>query len=664
MNTKFIKYLLLVLPLALVSMFVSCDKSDDPEPTPGPVDTGYLPEITVLSRYEIIITDPHEVTFDITRGAAQANDFVRLESAVDSKLTRCEIASFTEKSVTVALPASIVEGSYKVYYCRGDKSRTCGTMQIVFVTKSFDPQPGTTVYGTISDSEGKPMSDVLVSDGQIFAKTNAEGQYELESTKPLPYVFMVVPSGYEPGVDGVFPQNFRALNFVNDKDKAERFDFVLTKVDQSKFNLLIFGDMHLANRNDDLEAYKKFTSDVSGYVADHADVKTYGVTLGDMSWDIYWNNYTLSDYAKNINSLLGGKLMIYHTIGNHDNDYTAVRSNYNAKNPYRRIIGPNYCSFNIGEIHFVLLDNIDCSDYDGTTSRNYSEQMTGDQLDWLRKDLQYVDKSTPLVIAMHAPVHSISGATQFKAKAGMASLASIVDGYKVDYITGHSHKSFNVVPSHNVIGGKDIREHNITAVCGDWWWSEKLTPGVHLAHDGSPAGYEIWNYNGKDVKWLYKGTGKSENVQFRSYDLNEVKFDFAEDGCSHLSGTARATFQKYVDAYSGKKDNYVLINVWNYNPSWTITVTQEDGKVLTPTAVTAYDPLHIAAMDVKRFRTATSSNPNFITSNHPHFFRVQCSNTTVDLKITVKDEFGHEWTEDMARPKIFGKTDAELRNYK
>ena len=36
---------------------------------------------------------------------------------------------------------------------------------------------------------------------------------------------------------------------------------------------------------------------------------------------------------------------------------------------------------------------------------------------------------------------------------------------------------------------------------------------------------------------------------------------------------------------------------------------------------------------------------------------VTADNADADLTITVRDEFGHEWTENMQRPKVFS-TDA------
>ena len=241
-----------------------------------------------------------------------------------------------------------------------------------------------------------------------------------------------------------------------------------------------------------------------------------------------------------------------------------------------------------------------------------------------------------------------------------AQFLNLLKGYKVNIVTGHTHMNFNVTPESPVTQGQEIYEHNTGAICASWWWSGYLTPGVHVSLDGTPGGYAVWDVSGTNIQWIYKATGASEDYQFRSYDLNKVHFSLADVPLmpSDISATVKKKYQQYVDAYPENTDNEVLINIWNWNPRWTLTVTDEKGNNLTPAAVWAYDPLHIAAVSVKRFNSSSlSSTPNFITEKFPHFFKVKAGDADTDLTITVKDEFGHTWTEQMQRPKEFN-TDA------
>ena len=65
-------------------------------------------------------------------------------------------------------------------------------------------------------------------------------------------------------------------------------------------------------------------------------------------------------------------------------------------------------------------------------------------------------------------------------------------------------------------------------------------------------------------------------------------------------------------------------------------------------------PVAHSSTTVKRFNSAKlKSTPAFITEKAPHFFKVKAGDANTDLTITVKDEFGHTWTENMQRPKAF-----------
>ena len=86
------------------------------------------------------------------------------------------------------------------------------------------------------------------------------------------------------------------------------------------------------------------------------------------------------------------------------------------------------------------------------------------------------------------------------------------------------------------------------------------------------------------------------------------------------------------------------------------------GKTLEYTPVWAYDPLHIAALSVPRFNSSgITSTPSFVTESATNFFKVKADDADVDLTITVKDEFGHTWTEEMQRPKAFSTDAYKLR---
>ena len=576
----------------------------------------------------------------------------------------CPIVNTSSNSFTVRLADGCETGYYKVFVKRDARKKSFGRIYINIVEDiDFKPDAGTTVYGIVS-SAGVGVENVVVSDGAEVTVTNEKGIYQLKSAKKWGYVFISVPSGYEVPSVGVLPQFHCALK--NSADVVERADFKLEKVDgQDSYKIFMLGDMHLANRTGDLGQFAQFTSDLTDYMTRHKGEKMYALTLGDMTWDLYWysNSYYFPQYLNTINSQIKN-LQIFHTMGNHDNDFQ-TRSDYDAAVKYVDQICPTYYSFNIGKVHYVVMDDIDCSSYDGSTSRNYVKSLSAEQLDWLAKDLSHVAKTTPVVVAMHAQVFypTTSGFKIDHDQVNTLRLFDILDGYTVRFVTGHTHKLFNVTPDAPIVDGHNFREYNSGSVCASWWWSGNLTPGIHIGTDGTPGGYGIWDVTGTDFQCLYKSTGWPEEYQFRSYDLNNVHFSMADVPLmpSDISASVKNAYMQYVNAYPQNNDNEVLINIWNWNSDWTLSVVDENRKTLPYTEVWAYDPLHIAALSVKRFNNAgLKSTPSFITDKFTHFFKVKADDADTDLVITVKDEFGNEWTENMQRPKAFS-TDAYRR---
>lgn len=652
-----LKYLLLAL--IAVSQLFACGGSDD-EKTPA---DNFDVQFTVPGSVDV--TEGGECTFAVSGGGKSplTTDTFILESDAGISYV-CPIVNTSSDSFTVRLADGCETGYYKVFVKRDARKKSFGRIYINIVEDiDFKPDAGTTVYGIVS-SAGVGVENVVVSDGAEVTVTNEKGIYQLKSAKKWGYVFISVPSGYEVPSVGVLPQFHRALK--NSADVVERADFKLEKVDgQDSYKIFMLGDMHLANRTGDLGQFAQFTSDLTDYMTRHKGEKMYALTLGDMTWDLYWysNSYYFPQYLNTVNSQIKN-LQIFHTMGNHDNDFQ-TRSDYDAAVKYVDQICPTYYSFNIGKVHYVVMDDIDCSSYDGSTSRNYVKSLSAEQLDWLAKDLSHVDKTTPVVVAMHAQVFypTTSGFKIDHDPVNTQRLFDILDGYTVRFVTGHTHKLFNVTPDAPIVDGHNFREYNSGSVCASWWWSGNLTPGIHIGTDGTPGGYGIWDVTGTDFQCLYKSTGWPEEYQFRSYDLNNVHFSMADVPLmpSDISASVKNAYMQYVNAYPQNNDNEVLINIWNWNSDWTLSVVDENRKTLPYTEVWAYDPLHIAALSVKRFNNAgLKLTPLFITDKFTHFFKVKADDADTDLVITVKDEFGNEWTENMQRPKAFS-TDAYRR---
>lgn len=658
-NKLFIRILSFALMTVLgVGAFVNCGSSGNSDGD-GAVDVS---EILFSLPSQIEAEAGSQIRFRVLQKKAplQTDEFL-----FGSAMT-CKIESVSESEFYVRVPQDAIGGKYEVMIRRGQKKKSFGETTLSITQKSdpgFTPDKGTTVWGhVICDGEG--VADVVVSDGDQVTKTNSEGIYQLNSAKKWGYVFISVPSGYEVPSKGILPAFYSYLTAK--ATQVEQRDFSLTKVgSQDKYKMFFLGDMHLANRTSDKAQFRVFTRDLTNYMAAHSSEKMYGMTLGDMTWDLYWyrNKFSFPEYLEEINADIKG-LQIYHTMGNHDNDYMAF-NDFDAATSYVKYLGPTFYSFNIGKIHYVVLDDIDCSSYDGTTNRRYVKNLSSEQIEWLKKDLAYVSKSTPLIVTTHAQIFYPIAGDIYKidhSTDNTRELLSVLNGYKVHFVTGHTHVIFNVNPaeSKTFAGNEDTYEHNSGSICGSWWWSGSLTSGVYIGTDGSPAGYAIWDIDGTDIKWKFKATAWDESYQFRSYDLNQVSFSYSDVPNMPKDNDKLTTngFGKYVDAYPKNSKNEVLLNIWNWNSKWTLSVTDESGKELNWTRTSAYDPLHIAALSVKKYNSSTlSDTPSFVTERWHHFFKVTAPDADTDLTIKVTDEFGNVYTETMRRPKAFNVDD-------
>ena len=500
------------------------------------------------------------------------------------------------------------------------------------------------VYGKVT-CDGTGVPDVLISDGIEMVKTRADGSYRLQSAKKWKYVFMITPSGYEPSALGFLPRIHVPL--TADTATKEEANFTLEKAQNDDYTLLVCGDIHLARRTGDLAQFEKVAEFMNKTIA-AAPGRVYALTLGDMTWDMYWiaNNYGFSDYIQTMNQYFP-TTTFFHTMGNHDNEME-VGGDLDKAIKYTENLTPDYYSFNLGKIHYIVLDNMDFTGVEpGEENRSkYAKNFTAEQLEWLKKDLSYVDKSTPVFVTAHEPLARPSGLSWGEILDGkdadLDTFIGLFNGYNVRFLSGHTHNLFNKNWTSSFV------EHNSGAICASWWWSGYITPGIHIAQDGAPGGFTIWDVKGTQCTHYYQAALQPREYQFRAYDMNQVKATITEDLSSH-SG-----YPKYYNHVQGYGDNVILVNVWDYDDDWKVEIA-ENGTPLEVSEVGVYDPLHIYAMTIPRLNKYNTTT--FSTAKWCHFFQATASAADTPVTVKVTDRYGNVFTEEMTRPKAFRVSD-------
>lgn len=636
---------------AVISLLViiSACSGCNPEPGPEEPETLNITEVSIPSSIDVV----ENGTITIGGKGFKLNDQIILALVSDAtKVYGSTISNVTATTASFILPDDFPTGNYKLTVKRGEESLLLGSFTInVIVDTTIPDISGMTVKGIVY-CNGAGIPGVVVSDGYEVTVTNDKGIYYLPSQKKTGFVFISLPGNYEVSSSDNIPQFFKRLSGGT---TVEQKDFSLTQADNSKHVVLALADWHLANRNDDLSQYNTWfipdiNSIISGYAA--SGTKVYGIALGDMTWDAYWyeNNFRLPDYLTQMSKI---NCKIFNIMGNHDNDpYCA--GDWIAENKFREVVGPTYYSFNLGSIHYVVLDNVEYINTGGSQGvigdRNYNDVIVYDQMEWLKKDLAKVsDKNAPLIIAMHTqlfsnPVLDANGnqTSTIHLNNGSALLTALQGFTDVHFLTGHTHINYSASQSASVM------EHNTAAVSATWWWTGKSGyAGNHICKDGSPGGYGVWEIDGTDARWFYKSMGKPKSYQFRTYDLNSVHITAAR----YAPNSTDAALAPYAGVYANPNyNNEVLINVWGYDPEWTVEV-REGGTPLAVTRVSAMDPLHIISYEAKRLNAGAVPTSSFVTGTTAHMFRVTATSAASTLDIKVTDRFGNVYTETMTRPK-------------
>lgn len=520
--------------------------------------------------------------------------------------------------------------------------------------------------------DGAGVQGVAVSDGYVVTLTDADGNYSFTSQKKNGYVFYTLPRGYEPTTSYNFIPKFWEQLSSTDVSATETHNFTLHKVDNDDHLMILSADAHLADRNKDRAMYQKSyiaTLKKEKEAAKTAGKRIYSIMLGDLTWDNYWysKKYNLKNFVAD-QKTYGYPIILFPVIGNHDNDpavaYTSsdkgATTDFKSSKPWREIICPNYYSFNLGKVHYVVLDNVfyknenTGSGYNTGVvgTRNYSARVEQYQLDWLKKDLANVDVNTPIVVCEHIPTFRLSSSNiAYGGTENYAALASVLKKYKdVHFVSGHTHYNYTARPT----AYPNMMEHNVASICATWWWTGHVNGDnikYQVCQDGSPAGYSFWEANGTDLKWEYRSITGSNNTQIRAYDMNKVKQFMTTDpyavACVKKYGTT------VVPNFTAYASNAIVTNVFNYDSDWKVEVYEGADTKLMANRIYEFDPYHVLAFDVMRYKAAASINTGFATIKNLHMFRSYAKTANLPITIKVTDNFGRVHYKTFQRPMAF-----------
>ncbi|MBC3538597.1 calcineurin-like phosphoesterase C-terminal domain-containing protein [Rufibacter sediminis] len=442
---------------------------------------------------------------------------------------------------------------------------------------------------------GKGIPGVVVTDGLNLVTTDKAGKYTLESNATAEFVYITVPWGYE------IPQEKGVARFYQPIPVGKSSftaDFTLQKLsqDDTKHNFVVWADPQMINKKDAEELVNTSAPDLKKLVDGYGkDTLFHGIGCGDLVWDKF---ELFEDYQKAVE--ISG-IPFFQVIGNHDMDLTA-RTDDGSANTFKKLFGPTYYSFNRGEVHYVVLDDV----FFIGTAKRYIGYLTEKQLQWLEQDLAFVKPGSTVVVSVHIPVNS---GEKRRANLKDESLGGVVSNrkelyrllkpFKAHIMSGHTHVCEKVMEG-------DIIEHTHGAVCGAWWTGPICT-------DGSPSGYGVYEVDGSELKWYYKSVGHPREHQVRLYPKGSVK----------------------------DRPDEIVANVWNWDPAWKVIWFEDGVRKGEMKQETGLDPLSVQLHAGPNLPAKHKFVDPTLTD---HLFWAKPSAGAKQIKIEVTDRFGQVYT--------------------
>lgn len=439
--------------------------------------------------------------------------------------------------------------------------------------------------------EGKGVAEVVVTDGEHFTMTDAKGRYSLTSASDNSLLYITIPAGYSVESKSSVPQFWHKIT-----DNCDTYDFTLIDKpqDDTHHGFIVIADPQIWHKKE-FPALSKGAEDIRKTVANY-DIPFHGICCGDV---ISYDHTFYPEYNKVMNET---GLTFFNTPGNHDMTLYS-RTHETSTRLWEESFGPTYYSFNVGKVHYVVLnDNF----YIGR-DYFYIGYLDEKQFAWLEKDLNYVEEGSTVVIALHIPTTcDESDRKQFKygnianIMTNAKALHQMLEPYNTHIISGHTHTTFNQIVSDR------LYEHVIPALSGAWW------QGL-LCTDGTPRGYGVFEINGDDVKWYYKSSDYPADYQMTLYAGNDYP----------------------------QFEGQIVANVWASDTKWVITASFDGGEAIKMEQFTAYDP----AAQKMYASTEGLDHPYVYPTPADHFYRIAIPEGAIKATVTATDSFGNKYTQ-------------------
>jgi hypothetical protein len=453
------------------------------------------------------------------------------------------------------------------------------------------------IHGRVRSGR-RALGRVGVSDGRSVIESADDGTFELITASDQPFLHVCVPSGYE------IPRNptgtarfYRPIRPDSEGKMEAEFDLVPLDRSDEDHAALLLADPQTEDAVEMGWLHEQTVPDVRRVAAELGDLEVFGIACGDIMYD---NLELFPDYERAVEAT---GLPFFQVVGNHDLDSDSYTDRASTLT-FSQHFGPRYYSFERGEVHYVVLDDVF---WHGAGYIGYLEAR---QLDWLKADLARVEPGRTVIVSLHIPVLGSRHLRNGENRPGLGlaitnreALYRLLEPFNAHVLSGHTHEREHVFK-----GG--VHEQVCGAACGAWWSGP-------ICGDGTPNGYAVLEIRGSEVTWRYRSTGHGFDHQIRAYPHG---------------------------ADLGAPDE-IVANVWDWDPEWTV-LYYEDGERKGPMGRrVGLDPLAAelhTGPDLPPRRTWVEP---YRTG---HLFYAPASRTAKELRVEARDRFGRVYSAAIA----------------
>lgn len=331
-------------------------------------------------------------------------------------------------------------------------------------------------------SVGRGLPKVAVSDGLRVVQTDDDGRFELPRDAATgPFIFITPPGQHWTD------------DFYRPSDATE-FVFELEPRDGQCHVGAYVTDLHLENRREHSTALMRATLDELAAMKPRPAFVVFG---GDICLQGHMGDAWLELLAE-------FDVPYRNAVGNHE----VMIKQVNPFAAYESLFGPIWYSFEVGEVHYVVLCGMTPS-AENVGYTNVLGHVTERELAWLRADLALLPAHRPVVAFIHVPLRSTycerRGTTieaspwwvVDNADEVMAILAA--HGTRL-VLQGHLHENERILE-----GGIELVE--TVSICGRWWTAAE-PPERGVCNE--PRGYRLIEADGTQVTHRCLATAESK----------------------------------------------------------------------------------------------------------------------------------------------------------